>query len=267
MRIYDKLSYNELRKLVINGEIAHKKLRLPLYEGLLDNEAGLEKPSAVVLEFCVIGMKRFRKYKKKEDAVVLTNAVANRLRKERSPQKAEKNIFVIPRKRRLIFAAIIVVLAVVLVGCATFFDFIREILGLPERTPTNLRDGNEAIRVDGERLYNSMTEMLEIENLNILYPAMLPEGYAFTNFEVIDFGMDLEIRAYTAEPYILFTVRIGADYHIEEHEFEINGIKYNIFDMEDGLYQAYWRNNDVSYVIVVDNKTVISEIIENLKES
>jgi hypothetical protein len=109
-----------------------------------------------------------------------------------------------------------------------------------------------------------MTEMLETENLNILYPAVLPNGYNFNDFEVIDIDGQFEIRALSTEPYITFVVELGITFQIENYKHEENGIKYNVLELGDGLYQAEWIDNEDYYWIVVADEAVLSEIIKKL---
>jgi hypothetical protein len=100
-----------------------------------------------------------------------------------------------------------------------------------------------------------------------MYPAVLPAGYIFTNFEVTDFGTELEILVYASDPYIAFRVLVGANMIVNDYSHEANGIKYNVSDLGDGLYQAQWTNGTDYYTIVVSDNAILSEIIKNLKET
>jgi hypothetical protein len=110
-----------------------------------------------------------------------------------------------------------------------------------------------------------MSEMIETENLSILYLATLPNGYEFTDFRVTDVGTHLEVRAYISEPHIYFEIEVGTN-QVEpnDYSYETNRIKYNTLDMGDGLYLAWWFYNGDYYSIVVDDEAFLSKIIEYL---
>jgi len=145
-------------------------------------------------------------------------------------------------------------------------DLGKKILNINEKTSTDY-NGIEIIRTNDTRIYKSMSEMLEIEKLNILYPVKLPAGYEFTDYRIDDFGSYSEVRAYTSEPYLVFTVEIEtSQVDTNNYLYETNGIKYNIVEMGDGFYQAWWFNNNDYYTITVSNKNMLSEIIKNLME-
>jgi hypothetical protein len=126
-------------------------------------------------------------------------------------------------------------------------------------------DGNEVVFNESVRFYDSMQEMLEIEKLNILYPEELPKGYEFNNFEADDTGKHLVISAFGTDSMIDFKIVIDTGIEIYDYAYEANGVKYNIADMGDGLCQAFWRDGQDYYMIVVDDESILSEIIENLR--
>jgi hypothetical protein len=141
---------------------------------------------------------------------------------------------------------------------------IRVAFNAPDRTATD--DGREARVADGIQSYNSIIEMLEAENFDILYPTILPNGYEFTDFEVDDLG-DNQTRIWlgASEPYISFTIRANSDVQIDEYDYEVNGIQYSIFESGNGTYVATWVYNGDYYTIDVSDRAVLSEIIENLR--
>ena len=252
---YTDLTYEKLRELLLNGELEHERMSESDYEFLLDNEVEFGDCNETVLDFCTDGLKRFEKYKECLDL----------------SSKNKKVTIVVHRKLKRFFIAIAAVavsfsLIIVTVSAMGYdvIGLIRKALNSPERSATDNR-GDGVILSDDIRVYNSMSEMLESENLNILYLAELPRGYKFTDFRITDFGSRLVLGAYASEPYISFEVRIGENRQIENYEYELNGIKYNI-TKDDGTYHAEWIFNSDYYTIVVNDKETISEIIENLKE-
>jgi hypothetical protein len=61
-------------------------------------------------------------------------------------------------------------------------------------------------------------------------------------------------------------VRLGANIIIDSYSYEINGIKFVVVELDDGLYQAVWSYNEDYYTLVVNDREVLSEIIQNLQE-
>jgi hypothetical protein len=112
-----------------------------------------------------------------------------------------------------------------------------------------------------------MEEMLAVENLDILYPARLPDGYEFTEFVVTDFGDFLEVWAGGSEPYISFIARIGMNVGIEHYDYEVNGIRYHVVELDENSHQAGWVCGADYYTIVVSDSATISEIIESLRRN
>jgi len=148
-------------------------------------------------------------------------------------------------------------------GYSSIFDLMRRAVNSPERTAVD-DIGNESSFTDGFRTYNSMGELLETENINILFPTRLPDGYEFTNFVVIESGGNFRIQASATEPYIFFIARIRANIEIVDFSYEVGGIRYNILELGDGVYQGEWIIGADYYEVVVDDDSVISEIIKKL---
>jgi hypothetical protein len=211
---------------------------------LLDYESKLDKPNSTVIKFC-----------------------KSRLNKKSSKAKIS---FRIHKRVAVALIAIFTALVIATVTAAAMgYNVIDLFFGAwraNESTNTD-NDGNQIIIMGDSRVYNSMSEILGNENLRIFYPTELPLGYSFTNFEIDNSGSQLIVEVTATEPFISFVVMVGANIEIDDYSYEINGMKYNIFEMGDGLYQADFSIGEDYYMIVVDNKTLLSEIIENLKES
>ena len=265
---YNELSYEELRELLLKGELEHQYMAEEDYSWLLDNEIGREDFNPAVTTFCLCdeGLGRFDEYKNYDDIHIDIDSIfaqAEREGVEAAHEEGKKFTVVKPKrlKRSVIIAAAVVSALLV---AFSFTDFFRKFLNVPEKTPVG-SDDNHIFRSDDTRFYNSMLEMLEAEKLNILYPAKLPNGYAFTNFEVNDFGVDFAILAYATEPYIEFKVLVDVGIHIDSYEYKVNGIGYNIFKMSENLYQADFSIGEDYYLVVVNDRAILSDIIKNLQ--
>ncbi|MCL1866786.1 MAG: hypothetical protein FWF82_05195, partial [Oscillospiraceae bacterium] len=149
-------------------------------------------------------------------------------------------------------------------GYNSVFDLIKNAVNSSDRKAVS--GNNDVVLKDDSRYYNSMREMLDAENLKILYPSDLTSEYKFTDFRVTDFGGKIEVMARSEEPYITFMVKLGEDIPFDDYEYEENGIKFNIVDIK-GKVQAWWVCDSDYYTIVVSNCETLSEIIKNLKEN
>jgi hypothetical protein len=302
---YSKIHTGELRQMLLDGELFHEYMSQPIYERLLDNETYEDPNSPVVVAFCSEGLRKLEKYAGLEDLEIYMRFMDERKSREqiendvmdtfyigrkkgtvatvvlapfafvsllvRKPKYVIASLpelfgFFYRKHKRVAVAGIAISLALVftLTVSAMGFNVIdlgRRILNLPERTPTDIGD-NEIIRTDTFRFYDSIDELLEFENLSILFPS----SYEFNNFEITDFGAEVEVLATTLEPYIRFVVRIGFNNSIEHYDYEVNGIRYYVIERDDGLYQAGWTHNSDYYMVVIADSEMLSEIIENLQE-
>lgn len=183
--------------------------------------------------------------------------------------KYERGIAPSKLKRVAVLLTLLVVATLLLQGMAmalgydNFIDMIRAALSNPEVSVTDFDGSNEMIRRDEFRSYNFINELLTTENLDILFPARLPAGYEFFDFEVIDLVNNLRIQASATEPFIEFVVDIGANFVIDNYSHEINNIKYNVVERND-LFQAQWNYGTNFYTVIVIEFETLLEIIENL---
>jgi hypothetical protein len=308
---YAKLSYIELRSMVLSGELEHEYMSESVYVYLLENETEFsnkahhdEESYTAVIDFCATGLKRFDKYKDLSDIEIYTMFISGQVERK-NIEREVLEAFYKPKRRfyspvsvirvvvenpklfaraigellaifykahkRIAVAgiAIMSIFAITLTSAAlgyNFIDLIRNAINNPDRTDTDNEGNQVLVAEDTTRVYNSMSELLEFENLSILFPVKLPIGYEFTDFLVFEIETGLQIQAFSTEPYISFIVLIGANVVHEYFDYEINEIEYSIVESNDWLYQAFWSYNGDYYSIVVSDKAIISEIINNLKE-
>jgi hypothetical protein len=300
---YGKMPCEDLRKLLLDGKLEHKYMSESIYERLFDHESHFPAPNPAVIAFCSAGLRRVDKYKDYSDIEIYMSVLGERKKRQIIEQEV-LNAFYKPKRtvpvigffrfifkyprlavrgagelygifyrkhKRFAVVGIVILSSTLLITTAAAFGFnILELARNAISNPNNItsdEDGRDAIFSDDVRVYDSISAMLETEKFSILYPAELPIGYEFTDFMVIAIATDLEIQMFASEPYISFVVLIGAENQVENNIGEINGIRYNITEMEDGLYVAEWNHNGDYYTIVVSDTAILSEIIENLKES
>jgi hypothetical protein len=281
MRKYENLTALELRGLYFNKKLDQDVMTVEDYEKLLDCEIDLdlEVMDNGVINFCTDGMVKFEKYSEYiplppvERLIHRHNLLLFRER-ENKRRKQSDSLLGAGISRRggkvAVFAIVAALTALLAQGVAfafgynSVFDLIKNAVNSSDRKAVS--GNNDVVLKDDSRYYNSMREMLDAENLKILYPSDLTSEYKFTDFRVTDFGGKIEVMARSEEPYITFMVKLGEDIPFDDYEYEENGIKFNIVDIK-GKVQAWWVCDSDYYTIVVSNCETLSEIIKNLKEN
>jgi hypothetical protein len=171
---------------------------------------------------------------------------------------------------KILVATVAILLLATAVAAAfgyNLVDMFFSALNSPDGTSIDFNSGNELSIIYNTRDYDSINELLECENLNILYPAELPHGYSFTNFNVHETNSGLWINLYATEPYITFSVEIGVNHQINRYAHKTNDIEYNVFESVNGMQQASFNYNDNYYTIIVSDRAMLSKIINKLKKS
>jgi len=268
---YNILSYDKLRNLLLSGELEHEYMTESLYECLIDNEALINPPNITILEFCTTGLKKFDKYKEYSELSIFGGFVAKNVAIKKAKKEHKKSKASSRKSKRIAVVVVAAIIGSLLLATITaaamrysLIDLFRSAFNLPEKE-SGIVD-NKNLKWSGVREYGSLNELLNAEKFTFLYPAALPDGYSFTSFEVSDYDTGLIVMLFATEPHISFEVRLGADYQIKHHEYKSNGIEYNIFELDDNLYQAHWIDGMDYYSVVVGDKATLSEIIENLNK-
>jgi hypothetical protein len=264
---YQNLDTQVLREMFLHGTLNPDLMGLDEYERLFAYESDNFDEYTMngdILTFCANGLNKFEKYSQYDYIKPDFDKILERFKRDNRMTRRRKS------KRVAIFAAAAVI-GTMLIATVTaaamgynFLDLIRGALNSDERTDSD--DFGNQVNLADSRFYGSMQEMLTAESLDILIPTILPDGYAFTDFNVDDLGSETRVRLSASEPYIFFVIRIGVNIQVEHYDYEVNGIQYYVVDLDNGTYQAGWSHNGNYYAIAVANKAILSEIIENLRE-
>jgi len=260
----------ELRVMLLNNELEREFLTEEDYSDLIDNEMSLPEPLNEVIDYCIDGLSEFEEYQETVEKINID--IEALIRQVDEEQKAKQCAGKRKKSKKMLFVAAAAVVAIfsaqlvsVVMGYSNVIDLIRNAINTPEKKVMYNND-KHMIFTDNTRFYDSMNEMLETENLSILYPTKLPNGYEFTEFMIADTGDYIELRAYAVDPYISFAVEFGVDFQIDNYDYEINDIEYNIVETANGMYKAEWIDGSDSYGIIVGEKATLSKIIENFEE-
>lgn len=184
-----------------------------------------------------------------------------------APQRNKRFVL----KRIAIIAAAILILITTTITIVAAFDIdisglIKSIVGKPDGTTVNI-DEFTFYNTDGSKKYDSVQKMIEEENLDIMYPTLLPEG---TNLETLsliavqnnrdailfatnDANVNIEIQLNTSEIH-----------NSSDTIYEHNGIEYYVFSRDHYLAICYY-NGDTYYIAANTYEDLIL-IIDNMKE-
>lgn len=143
-------------------------------------------------------------------------------------------------------------------------DMRKLLLKMPEKTVTE-HNGNKIIYSSDMRNYDTIDEMAEAEEIDIVYPRKLPEGYEFDIINVVDMGDYLEIKINsTNQEQLIFSIITNYAVSSEDFMYEANDIQFNI-NYRNSLYEAYWFHNDNYYTLACENEQELLKIINTVK--
>lgn len=131
-------------------------------------------------------------------------------------------------------------------------------------------DGITIIKNTGTAKYATIEELLQKENIDILYPPVLPEDIALQkiilsaetneNF-VVSFQFSSESVNMTVRNYVSNDLSLWSDYTV----FDAGVIQFYIEELPDSYYQAVGQYNGYEYSIVCNNYANLILILDNLK--
>lgn len=176
-------------------------------------------------------------------------------------------------KRAVIIAAAVITLmaSCIMIAGAFGFDisyYINKIIKDPVGSKIDV-DEYTFYNAGVPTTYSSIEEMLSTENLNILYPAQLPQDVQITKVTKINnIHQNDEITFYTNDFNISMTAEFNGQYDeiiSEKHEVMfINGIEFRVFTEGNVFATCYYKN--VSYYINSNSYENLILIINNIKE-
>ena len=135
----------------------------------------------------------------------------------------------------------------------------------------SLEEGNVTLVMDsGRTTYSSVDELLEAENLDILYPSYMPEGLALKTvrkylhengkYELVfaynNGACSLIVRNY-------YTYSISAVTNFEHHDF--GTYHFYVKQMQDGSFQAICQFEGYEYAINYFDREELLQIIKSMK--
>ncbi len=268
-KMHETLGGAELKKLITEDKLCIEELDAAALQRLFDYETAM---------LCT-----------DEGDIDILNACAARLDAVNGPLISKEEFFNIINKattakkpvRRMRFKRALLVAAAVAVFFATVtitatavdfnpFNYFREVIGMgPGGT---LNKGNVTLEFqDIQQEYDTVEEALQANDIEILYPTVLPEGITLETIEFSSTASSEEIIHFmTNSPYVGVHVDRKTDshpFHSYAEEFVTEYCTFYIFDdtVSPPEYYAVCFYGDYYYCVTARSYEDIVLILSNLK--
>ena len=274
----------EIKELIADEIITLQELDVPALEKVLDFEIEMichgNGDMDVMRQCSEILDERSKSDKLNHDDIL---AVINKTKSEHVTVFDADNTSVVAHRRKnsfvlkriaIIAAAIVITVASTFTIAAAFdidiLKYLKSITGQPDGTTVDI-DGFTFQNIDGTQKYESIQQMVEEENLNIMYPTRFPEGFDIKSIRLIDDGNgNLSVEFCTADTYVGITVDldIGEDPQIFGEIYEHDGKTYyiNCKGSNNLFYAACVYRQNTYYISAHSYKDLIF-IIDNMKDN
>lgn len=190
-----------------------------------------------------------------------------------------KNKKVSKKKVLLVAACIAILVALFSIASIAFkwniFEELKNRFGTVADTPIGIQqqmNGITVTRDDEDKYYYSIDEVIENEDLNILFPTYLPEETRITGVSVCQYNGHEEVVIIFNESNMSWLISIDENLDTKMIEtasetLKINGKECYIVDIVDlNQVQICFVYDDNVYTFKGTDKNVIIKIIESLKE-
>lgn len=269
----DNLTCQEIKEMIYDNRIELTSLESAVLKKLMDYEVDLlciGEGSVDFIESCSDILSERETELLSHDEFM--SIVDETLKKQTAPQQKRLNL-----KRAIIIAAAVATLLVgsTMIASAVgfnLFDYIRQIAREPEGTEKE--EGGITLYNGGEtKKYATLKEAIENENLNIMYPASMPEGVAVENVRITDSDIgDTNIQILTNDNRAIFIVDTSVTPNDKTPQnknlYHKDGVDYILFEREtENRYGAYCNVNNCDYTIQTKTYEDLIYIIESMEEN
>ena len=174
-------------------------------------------------------------------------------------------------KRIAIVAAAIIILitttsAIAVAFGIDVFRFVRNIIRQPDGTTADI-DEFTFQNLDVSREYDSIEQMIEAEDLDIMYPSLFPDGANIKIIRIITNTNNKDmVQINTNHPNVNVQIELDTSEFVPEPDEirEHNGVTYYVRKKEVISATCYYKNN--TYYISANNYEDLILIIDNMKE-
>lgn len=280
--LLDNMTGQEIKELIADEIITLQELDVPALEKVLDFEIEMichgNGDMDIMRQCSEILDERSKSDKLNHDDIL---AVINKTKSEQvtiiNADNACPSVVAPQRKMRFVFkriaivaAAIIIMMTITVAIAAAFgvniFEHIKNITGKPDGTTVNI-DEFTFYNAKSTKKYNSIHEMMESENLDIMYPTVFPEGIDIASVELTDSANSENlIQILTNDPKVNVQVEFDTDAIDRDSDeiYEYKGIKFYVCIENVCFATCNYENN--SYFISANNYDDLILIINNMKE-
>ena len=281
----DNLKGQEIKELIVNGKIILEDLDTSALEKLFDYETdmlGIDEGDIELINACAERMdelngplmteEHFWAVINKVDAEMVSD------KKETTPVDAPVNAPARVVKKRIIWKKVWLVAAIIvlLISAATItasafgfnvFDYFKQVINLP--VGGRVDQGDITFINSGKmKTYSSIDELLIEEEIDILYPSVLPNGAVIKQVNISKNANHGEAIQFITND--LSTI-VSVDTNIED--FEVTGYVESV-DIEERVYYLFSDNgfyaicnyDNCYYYIGSDSYENLILIIENMRE-
>ncbi len=272
----DNISIQEIKELIANNEITLCQLDNDVIERIMNHEVNmicLGEGDMELIDKCAQILCAQDDIIAHEDFV----NIVDKCFEEHVTIISDKDITKSTPKARIIFkriaiiAAIIMILVTSTIGIASAFGIdIMEYLTKVSKSPAGTRidvEGFTFYHNGTPKEYSTIEEMLEKEELNIMYPTKWPDDIKLVSVNSrVDFNGLYTIDFRTTKPDIIISVILNSeiDHADPEDTYTYDGIVYVLGFNEVHYATCNYKNNN--YYISAYTRDDLIMMIENMKE-
>ncbi len=282
--LLDNMSGRELKEMIDNKVITFEELDNAALEKIMNFEIDMlchGSGDMMTIRRCseLLEKRNNDETLNKEKVISIINKaknehiiIVNEEGADQAKAKIGKRQNLILRRIGLIAAVLTLMIATTVIVAAAFgvniFEYIGEIVRQDEGAQITVDEFTFYHNGESKK-YSSIEEMIEKENLDIMYPTKWPEGVNVERVTkyISERGTDM-ILILTNKANVCFSVEINPQETNGTHNdcivFKHNGATYYIF-FEDTI-NAYCSYNGCHYSIQANNYDELIMIIENLRK-
>lgn len=127
-------------------------------------------------------------------------------------------------------------------------------------------------RPGDERYYNTIEEMVEKENLDIMYPHAYPDNFDIKEICISsDYKAELFATISTYNPHVVIAFSIGIDSPpvsiVNRETYTVGDNMFVLLEQDvEGIYNAICQKNGTDYYISVEGYENLIYVLDNFKE-
>ncbi len=279
--LLDNKSGQEIKELIDDEIISLQELDDSALEKVLDFETEMLCHGSgdidIICQCCDILNERNKSDKLNKKAI---STIINKTKAEHITiiDADNSHSFVAPQrkirfvcKRIAIVAAAIMIMITSTIAIVAAFDvdilkYLKSITGNPDGTTVNI-DKFTFYNLDGSKQYASIQEMVESENLDIMYPTVIPEGVDIEIIRLTDTqNSNNVVQILTNDANVNIQIELDAsEFHMSSDTiYEHNEVIYYVYTEE--LYVAICCYENNTYYISANTYDDLILIIDNMKE-